>query len=126
VEKDFHLEIRSRRRENKGSHRWVSVRGSHRRVSCHTKISIQFFVHVHVQGFSGDSHIHTHLKKCAVLVRTTGQTFPGLSAVVFLSVGHYPYYGSPDFSIIKSFSALFSLQGFSRGIYPKILVFMCA
>jgi hypothetical protein len=73
-------------------------------------------------------HLRTcvHLKKHADLGRTTDQTLPGLSAVVFLSVGHYPYYGSPDFSIIKSFSALVFPQGFSRGIYPKILVFMCA
>jgi hypothetical protein len=86
-------------------------------------------------GLSGDSHVHTqgllkqshiHLKKHAVLVHTTGQTLPGLSAVVFLSVGHYPCYGSPDFSIIKSFSTLVFPPGFSRGLYPKILVFMCA
>jgi hypothetical protein len=30
----------------------------------------------------------------------------GLFVVVFLSVGHYAYYGGPDFSITKSFSAL--------------------
>jgi hypothetical protein len=67
-----------------------------------------------------------HLEKHADLGHTTDQTLPGLSAVVFLSVGHYPYYGSPDFIIIKSFSALVFPLGFSRGIYPKILVFMCA
>jgi hypothetical protein len=33
---------------------------------------------------------------------------------------------SPDFIIIKSSQYWFSLRGFSRGIYPKILVFMCA
>jgi hypothetical protein len=57
---------------------------------------------------------------------TTGQTFPGLSAVVFLSVGHYPCYGSPDFSIIKSFSALVFPLGFFQGYLPKnIGVYVC-
>jgi hypothetical protein len=91
-----------------------------------------FCIHVHgsqwrqsctYMGLLKESHIH--LKKHAVLVHTTGQTLPGLSAVVFLSVGHYPYYGSPDFSIIKSFSTLVFPPVF-QGYLPKnIGVYVC-
>jgi hypothetical protein len=86
-------------------------------------------------GASGDRHVyvgvhlrtsHVHLEKCVDLGRTIDQTFPGLSAVVFLSVGHYPCYGSPDFSIIKSFSALVFPPGFFQGYLPKnIGVYVC-
>jgi hypothetical protein len=68
---------------------------------------------------------HTHLEKCAFLGRTTNQTLSGLSAVVYLSVGHYPCYENPNFSITNLFSTL----DFSYGVFPgvsKILVFMCA
>jgi hypothetical protein len=69
---------------------------------------------------------HVHLEKHADLGCTTDQTFPGLSAVVFLLVGHYPYYGSPDFSIIKSFSTLVFPPGFFQGYLPKnIGVYVC-
>jgi hypothetical protein len=44
--------------------------------------------------------IHVYLKNHVFLVCTIGQTFLGLFAVVFLLVGHYPYYR--NFSIIKS------------------------
>jgi hypothetical protein len=47
------------------------------------------YIHRFVEGN------HVHLEKHAVLVRTIGQTLPGLSAVVFLSVGHYPCYREP-------------------------------
>jgi hypothetical protein len=71
-----------------------------------------------------DSHVH--LEKHAVLGRTIDQTLPGLSTVVFLSVGHYPCYGSPDFSIIKSFSTLVFPPGFFQGYLPKnIGVYVC-
>jgi hypothetical protein len=96
-------------------------------------LCIVFSVHVH--GFSGDSCVHTwvslkeihvHLKKHAVVGRTIKQTFLGFFAVVFLSVGHYPYYRSLDFSIIKSFSALGFPSGFFQGYLPKnIGVYVC-
>jgi hypothetical protein len=95
----------------------------------HTVLEVMYM------GFSGDRCIYTWVflrkgmytsKSVPDLGHTTEQTLPGLSVVVFLSVGHYPCYGSPDFIIIKSSQYWFSLQGFSRGIYPKILVFMCA
>jgi hypothetical protein len=67
--------------------------------------------------------MHVHLEKHADLGCIVDQTFPCLSAVVFLLVGHYPFYGSPNFRIIKSFSTLFSLRGvFSKGIYCTTLV----
>jgi hypothetical protein len=61
-------------------------------------------------GHNGDNCIYTgllkerhiHLEKHVDLGCTTDQTLLGLSAIVFLSVGHYPYYESPNFSIIKS------------------------
>jgi hypothetical protein len=102
---------------------------------CHViqSFSYRFFVHVH--GFQWrQSHTYTgllkqshiHLEKHVVLVHTTGQTLSGLSVVVFLSVGHYPYYGSPDFSIIKSFSTLVFPLGFFQGYLPKnIGVYVC-
>jgi hypothetical protein len=49
----------------------------------------------------------------------------GLSLVVFLSVGHYPFYGSHDLIIVKAYRYWFSLWGFSRGFYTKIFV-LCA
>jgi hypothetical protein len=60
-----------------------------------------------------------HLEKCVVMVSTAVQTFITLCAVVFLSVGHYPYYESHDFSIIKSFSAPVLPPGFFQGYLPK-------
>jgi hypothetical protein len=58
--------------------------------------------------------------------RTSNQTLPGLSAIVFLSMGHYPCYGSPDFIIIKSFLALVFPPGFFQGYLPKnIGVYVC-
>jgi hypothetical protein len=42
-----------------------------------------------------------HFEKSEVIGRTINYSFLGLSIVVFLSVGHYPCYWSPDFSIIK-------------------------
>jgi len=85
-------------------------------------------------GLNGDRHayesflkeLHVHLEKYVDMGHKTEQTLPGLSVVAFLSMGHYPCYTSPDFSIIKSSQYFFSLQGFSRGIYPKVLMFMCA
>ena len=62
---------------------------------------------------------HVHLEKHAVLVHTIGHTFPSLSAVVFLLVGHYPYYRSPDFNIKKSFSAMVFPLFFSHGYLSK-------
>jgi hypothetical protein len=57
-------------------------------------------------------NIHIHIKKHADMCHTTDKTLPGLSIVVLLSVSHYSCYGSPDFSIIKSFSGLVSVLGF--------------
>jgi hypothetical protein len=85
-------------------------------------------------GHSGETHTytgllkksHVHLKKCVLMVCTEGKTLSGLSAVVFLSVGHYPYYESFDFSIIKSFSALVFPSGFFQGYLPEnIGVYVC-
>jgi hypothetical protein len=59
--------------------------------------------------------------------RTTAQEFFQVCLqCIILSVGHFPCYGSPDLTLIKASLDWFSLQGFSRGLYPKILVFMCA
>jgi hypothetical protein len=60
-----------------------------------------------------------HLEKHADLGHITYQTLPGLYAIVFLSVGHYPCYKSPDFSILKSFLALVFHLGFLQGYLPK-------
>jgi hypothetical protein len=62
---------------------------------------------------------HVHLEKHAVIGSYNNHTLSGLSAVVFLLVGHYPYYRSPDFSIIKSFSTLVFPLGFFQGYLPK-------
>jgi hypothetical protein len=69
---------------------------------------------------------HVHLEKHAVMGRTIDQTLLGLFVVVFLSVGHYPCYMSPAFSIIKSFSTLVFPPGFFHGYLPKnIGVYVC-
>ena len=41
--KDFHLEIRSRRRENRGLRRWVLVRGIHMKVLDRTELAVEVF-----------------------------------------------------------------------------------
>jgi hypothetical protein len=70
--------------------------------------------------------IHVHLENHVVLGRTMEQTLLGLSVVVFLSVGHYPYYESLDFIIIKSFSTWVFPLGFFQGYLPKnISVHVC-
>jgi hypothetical protein len=69
---------------------------------------------------------HVHLEKRSFLVHTSGRTFPGLSTVLFLSVGHYPCYESPDFNIIKSLSALVFPSVFFQGFIPETFgVIMC-
>jgi hypothetical protein len=69
---------------------------------------------------------HVYLEKRAILVHTTSHTLPGLSAVVFLLVDHYPCYGSPDFSIIKSFLALVLPPKFFQGyLHKNIGVYVC-
>jgi hypothetical protein len=85
-------------------------------------------------GFNGDKHTYVsflkerpvHLKKFSLFGSYNRTDFARLSIVVFLSVVHYPSYGIPNFIIIKSSQYWFSLHGFSKGIYQKILVFMCA
>jgi hypothetical protein len=57
--------------------------------------------------------------------RTTEQTWPGLSVVVFLLVGHFPCYGSPDLTLIKASWNWFSLRGFSRGSLPENIGVLC-
>jgi hypothetical protein len=83
VEKDFHLEIRSRRRENKGSQVGFSQRKSQESVTSYGSFPYRFFSYMYM-GFSGDNHVHTcrfvkeshvHLEKHAVLVRTTDILF---------------------------------------------------
>jgi hypothetical protein len=41
-------------------------------------------------------------QKVLVHSRTTTQALPGLSAVYILLVGHFPYYESPDLTLIKA------------------------
>jgi hypothetical protein len=133
VEKDFHLEIRSRRRENKGKCKWVSVRQSHRKGVCLTEFCHTVFIVVYA-SHNGDSHVyagvhkdmHVRLENHVDLGHTTYRTFLGLSADVFLSVDHYPYYRSLDLIIIKSFSALVLPPIFFQGYLPKIIgVYVC-
>jgi len=85
-------------------------------------------------GANRDMHVYVntlkdmriHLKKCVDTGRRLDHTFSGLSAVVFLSMGHYPYYKSPYFRIIKSFLAMVFPPGFFQGYLPKnIGVYVC-
>jgi hypothetical protein len=85
-------------------------------------------------GHNGDRHIytgilkerHTHLIFFVDLGCTTDQTLLGLLAIVFLLVGHYSCYGSPNFSTIKLFSTLVFPMGFFQGYLPKnIGVYVC-
>jgi hypothetical protein len=59
---------------------------------------------MYIMAHSRDMSVH--MEKCAVLGCKVDLNLPSLFVVVFLSVGHYPCYRSPNFSIIKSFSAL--------------------
>jgi hypothetical protein len=60
------------------------------------------------------------------LGRTTEKNLSSLFVVVFLSVGHYPYYGSLDFIIIKSSQYCLSPWDFFQGYLPKnISVYVC-
>jgi hypothetical protein len=69
---------------------------------------------------------HVHLEKHIVLVHIVSRTSPGLSVFVFLSVDHYPCYGSLDFSIIKLFSTLVFPSVFFEGFIPKTIgVLVC-
>jgi len=73
-------------------------------------------------GTSGDMRVYG----VALTDRTSDQPLPGLSAVAFLSVGHYPYYESLDISIVKSFSTLVFPPGFFQGYLPKYIgVYVC-
>jgi hypothetical protein len=58
-EEKIHLEIRSRRRENKGSHRCVSVRGIHREVSDCMNLSTQVF-HTYT-WFTEEKFMYIHI-----------------------------------------------------------------
>jgi hypothetical protein len=65
-------------------------------------------------GTNGDKCVYVgtlkdrcaHLEKHANLGHTIDHTLLGLTTVVFLLVGHYPCYESPNFSITKPFLAL--------------------
>jgi hypothetical protein len=57
--------------------------------------------------------------------RTTEHTVLGLSTVVFLLVGHFSYYVSPDLTLIKASWNWFSLRGFSRGSLPENIGVLC-
>ena len=78
-------------------------------------------------GHIGDNRVYVgvlkgrrvSLQKHAYLGCTIDHTFRILSTLVFISAGHYPYYGSPDFRIIKSFSARVFRPGFFQGYLPK-------
>jgi hypothetical protein len=63
-----------------------------------------------------------HIEKHVIQGSYNEQNMLGLSIVVFLSMGHYPYYESPDLTIIKASKYWFSLQGFSKGFFLKIFV----
>jgi hypothetical protein len=71
---------------------------------CHTILEVVY------AGHNGDKCTYVgllkercvHLEKHANIGHKEDQTLSGLCVVVFLSLGHYPYYGSPDFIIIKS------------------------
>jgi hypothetical protein len=44
---------------------------------------------------------------------------------IILSVGHYPFYGSPDLTLIKASLDWFFLEGFPMGLPKNIGVLMC-
>jgi hypothetical protein len=46
---------------------------------------------------------------------TTTQEFQVCLQCIILSVGHFPYYGSPDLTLIKA-----SLDWFSLGVFPGV------
>jgi hypothetical protein len=94
-------------------------------VSCRTMLSVHARGSQWTQSRTYMAHQKVnsvHLEKRVVLVRTIGHSLRGFSTAVFLSVGHYPCYGSPDFSIIKSFSALIFPPRFFQGHLPKNIV----
>jgi hypothetical protein len=65
-------------------------------------------------GASGGRNVYTwelkdmpiHLENHVYMGHITDHPFLSLSVFVFLTLGHHPCYGSPDFSTIKSFSTL--------------------
>jgi hypothetical protein len=66
-------------------------------------------------------------KSVPYLGHIVNHIFLSLFVVVFIPVGNYPYYESLVFIIIKpSQYWWFSLQGFSRGMYTKIFMPICA
>jgi hypothetical protein len=134
VEKDFHLEISTRRRENKSSTGGFQLEEAI--GECCVLQIFMYSISIHVQRFQWiysctnmgllkESHIH--LEKHAVLVCTIGQAFPGLFEVIFLLVGNYPCYTSSDFSIIKSLSTMVFSSRFFQGYLPEnfgVLMFL--
>jgi hypothetical protein len=126
VEKDFHLEIKSRRRENRDI--IGGFQSEEATWKCCVLQSLLYRFSIHVRGSqwtklctyaSHQKANHVHLEKHAILVCTTGHTLPGLFAVVFVLVSHYPCYRRTDFSIIKSFLAMVFPRGFFQGYLPK-------
>jgi hypothetical protein len=128
VDKEFHLEIIQVKEKRQQRHPQVgfSQTKPQERVAPYIVFHTVFpYVYVSANGDRGiymgelkDRNVH--------MLRSTNHHFPCLSVVVFLSVGHYPSYGTSNFSIIKSFSALVFPLGFFQEYLPKILVFMCA
>jgi hypothetical protein len=78
-------------------------------------------------GHNGENRVYVRvlkgrrvsLQKHAYLGCTIDHTFRSLFTLVFISTGHYPYYGIHDFHIIKSFSAKVIPPGFFQGYLPK-------
>jgi ABC-type spermidine/putrescine transport system permease subunit I len=116
VEKDFHLDIRSRRRENRSICKWVSAKKSHEKGLSHTEFFVQLLRSCIWVSMEIRTYTWIFLRKGAYTSKIMPymgckeeHTLLSLSVVVFLSMGHYPYYKSLDFLIIKSSQYWFSL-----------------
>jgi len=62
-----------------------------------------------------ENHIHIVLFRGRMIEKTC----PGLFVVVFLSEGHFPYYGSPHLTLIKASKYCFYLRGFFHGQFTQ-------
>jgi hypothetical protein len=98
---------------------WVPVEKIHRKGSGPTIFSIHSLSLCMWVSMEIGTYMQVYLwkgkytsKSVPYLGHTIEQNLSGLSVVVFLSMGHYPCYMSPDFIIIKSSQYWFSIWVF--------------